>query len=215
MVFETPTTKKETRPSLKEWVVRRAQGRGALFFLFLLSAAEAVFFPVPPEALLIPIVALKKKAKENVTEKHVRCSMRWIIPACVATFGSVVGGIIGFIIGAFFFDTWGTWILDMYHAHEAFNAVARVFQNNAFVAVFTAGFTPIPYKIFTLGAGVCAVSFPVFVIASIISRMVRFGLVGYVTNRLGMISGMSLPRMIAWITLGIVCIGLSLWFLFS
>ncbi len=210
MTPETPITQEGKKFSLKERVARRAQGRGALVFLFLLGAAEAVFFPVPPEALLIPIVSLKKMAQERATSR-LRRFLDWAVPAVVAGAGSVFGGMIGFIIGAFFFDTWGTWILDTYHAHEAFKAVAEAFQNNAFIAVFMAGFTPIPYKLFTLGAGVFAVSFPIFVIASIISRIVRFGLAAYVTDRLGALPGMSLPRMIAWITLGIAFVGLMIW----
>jgi membrane protein YqaA with SNARE-associated domain len=211
MTPETSTAQKGKWFSLKEWVAHRAQGRGALVFLFLLGATEAVFFPVPPEVLLIPIISIKKMAHPAATSQW-RRFLDWAVPAVVAGAGSVFGGIIGFIIGAFFFDTWGMWILDTYHAHEAFKAVAEVFQHNAFIAVFMAGFTPIPYKLFTLGAGVFSISFPIFVIASIVSRIVRFGLVGFVTDRLGTLPGMSLPRMVAWITLGVAAIGLVIWF---
>lgn len=198
--------------SLRQWVERRAQGRAALFFLFLLGATEAIFFPVPPEALMIPLISLRKtKRKDEMT--RMQRIYEWAIPVVVAGAGSVVGGSIGFIIGAFFFDTWGMWILDTYHAHEAFEMVAEAFQENAFVAVFMAGFTPIPYKIFTLGAGVFSVSFPIFIAASIVSRIVRFGLVGYITDRLGALPGMSLPRMIAWITLGVALVGVVIWYI--
>ncbi len=147
---------------LYDWVLHWAETPYGAPALFLLALAESSFFPIPPDPLLIAL-CLGAPA----------LSLRF---AANATVASVVGGIIGYAIGA------GAWQLlqDPFFAYvpgvspEAFERVQGLYDRYDFWAVFLAGLTPIPYKVFTLSAGVFSISFPVFVLASVLSRGLRF-----------------------------------------
>ncbi len=150
---------------LYEWVLGWADTRYGLPALGVLCFAEASFFPIPPDPLLM---ALCLGAPSR--------SFRF---ATWATAASVTGGILGYLLG------WGAWSLvgDFFLAWvpgvtpEAFATVQGLYDQWDFWAVFLAGLTPIPYKVFTLSAGVFAIQFPIFVIASVASRGLRFFLV--------------------------------------
>ncbi len=150
---------------LYDWVLTWANSRYALPALLLLAFTEASFFPIPPDVLLMAL-ALSMP----------RLSYRY---ALIATVGSVLGGALGYAIG------WGLWdALDQYFYQyvpgvtaEGFSQVGALFAQYDFWIIFAAGFTPIPYKIFTIAAGVFAVNFPVFMLASLIGRGLRFYLV--------------------------------------
>jgi membrane protein YqaA with SNARE-associated domain len=141
--------------------------------LFGLALAESSFFPIPPDPLLIAL-CLGAPAM----------SMRF---AANATLASVVGGIIGYGIGA------GAWTLlqDWFFAYvpgvsaESFSSVQELYDRFGFWAIFFAGLTPIPYKVFTLSAGVFSINFGIFVIASILSRGLRFFIVAGLIYRFG------------------------------
>jgi len=152
---------------LYDWVVKWSDTRYAGLALFLIAFAESSFFPIPPDVLLIAMgVAAAKK------------SLRF---ALICLIGSVTGGMFGYALGL------GLWSsLDQFFFQyipgftpELFNTVAGFYQENVFWAVFTAGFTPIPYKIFTVTAGATQVSFAPFVLASIFGRGLRFFIVGF------------------------------------
>lgn len=148
-----------------DWVLSWAGTRYGAVALLVLAMAESSFFPIPPDPLLIAL-ALGLPA-------------RAFYFAALCTVGSVIGGIAGYAIG------WAVWaaVGDFFFAHvpgvtpEAFARVATLYDRWDFVAIFAAGFTPIPYKVFTLSAGVFQISFPVFVLASTLSRGARFFLV--------------------------------------
>ena len=150
---------------LYDWVLHWADTPYGEPALFGLSLAESSFFPLPPDPLLLAL--------------SLGASKRALRFAAVATVGSVVGGIIGYAIGA------GGWSVaqDWFYAYipgvtpEAFENVRAFYDRHGFAAVFLAGLTPIPYKVFTLASGVFGISFPVFVLASILSRGLRFFLV--------------------------------------
>ena len=146
--------------SLLDWVWRMAETEGAMKVLFLVSLTESVFFPVPPDLLLIPMaLAQQKKAFR-------------IAGVCLAA--SVIGGAIGYFIGAFFMDTIGMSIVNFYGLTDQYVVVQEWYEKyNAWV-VAVAGLTPIPYKLCTLTAGTFHVNFYVFFIMSFLSRGVRF-----------------------------------------
>ena len=146
--------------SLLDWVWRMAETEGAMKILFLVSLAESVFFPIPPDLLLIPMaLAQQKKAFR-------------IAGICLAA--SVIGGAIGYFIGAFFMDTIGMSIVNFYGLADQYVVVQEWYEKyNAWV-VAVAGLTPIPYKLCTLTAGAFHVNFYVFFIMSFLSRGVRF-----------------------------------------
>lgn len=147
---------------LYDWVLHWAETPYGTPALFVLAFAESSFFPVPPDVLLIALgLSLPKK------------SFRY---ALVCTAGSVLGGMLGFYIGIAFWDI-GQSILFRYIDPEGFNVVRDYFVRYQAWAIAVAGFTPIPYKVFTISAGFFRVDFVVFVIASVLARGARFFLV--------------------------------------
>jgi membrane protein YqaA with SNARE-associated domain len=150
--------------SLKLWVENFADKPYAGIALFIIAFAESSFFPIPPDVLLIAIALLKP-----------RLSFRY---ALICSIGSVLGGMFGYLIGFQFYELIGKKIIEFYHLQQQYDAVKIMYDKNAFVAIAIAGFTPIPYKVFTIAAGAFQVSFPTLVIASALSRPVRFFLVG-------------------------------------
>lgn len=128
--------------------------------LFGVSFAESSFFPIPPDALLIPMV-LSNRA-------------RWIWYATLCTIASVLGGIAGYFIGMFLFDVVAEPILQFYGYAEKFESFGQRFNEYGAWIVFIAGVTPFPYKVITIASGATGLFFPVFVIASILARGLRF-----------------------------------------
>ena len=146
--------------SILDWVWRMAETEGAMKVLFAVSLAESIFFPIPPDFLLIPMaLAQQKKAFRLAT---------------ICLVASVIGGAIGYFIGAFFMDSIGMSIVRFYGLTEQYVTVQGWYETyNAWV-VAVAGLTPIPYKLCTLSAGAFHVNFEIFLIASIASRGLRF-----------------------------------------
>ena len=167
----------EPRPGwvrrLYDWVLHWAETPYGPLALGVLCAAEASFFPIPPDPLLMALCL-----------GAVSLSLRF---AAIATVTSVLGGIVGYLIGA------GAWHVlgDFFFAYvpgvtpDAFQGVQDFYDRYDFWAVFLAGLTPIPYKVFTLSAGVFSINFPIFVLASILSRGLRFFLVAGLIYRFG------------------------------
>ena len=156
---------------LYHWVLGWADRPGGPWALFGIATAESFFFPIPPDVLLIPLcIARPKRAF-------------WFAALC--TIGSVAGGIIGYLIGYQLFEAIGRPILELYNGTEAFNALDRQFEENLVLALGTAGFTPIPYKVFTIAAGSFAVPFGAFVVISAVSRAARFFLVATLIRLFG------------------------------
>lgn len=149
--------------SLYDWVLHWANTPYGPTALFALTFAEASFFPIPPDVLLIAL-CLSVPAK----------SFRF---ALLCTVGSIMGGMFGYFLGMEFYESIGTKIIDFYHLTEKYELVSNLYNEYNALAVGIAGFTPIPYKLFTILAGVCEINFPVFVIASFVSRGLRFFLV--------------------------------------
>lgn len=148
---------------LYEWVLSWAEKPHAGKALFLLAFAESSFFPIPPDVLLIAL-AMSMPAK----------AFRWAI---IALAGSVTGGIAGYGLGYFLMDTVGKHILDFYHLHNQYNSVQSLYQQYDAWAVAAGGFTPLPYKLFTITAGAFNLNLLTFTVASILSRAGRFFLV--------------------------------------
>ncbi|NMC72533.1 MAG: DedA family protein [Myxococcales bacterium] len=145
---------------LYDWTLHWAETPYAVPALALLAFAESSFFPVPPDVLLI-VLALGAPKRSF-----------WF--AAVCSIASVAGGLLGYAIGYFVWQGVDQFFFTYVFSEEAFRKVAELYQDNAFWAVFTAGFTPIPYKVFTITGGVCQIDLPTFVLASAISRSLRF-----------------------------------------
>jgi len=148
---------------IKEWVESYAEKPYAAWALFIIAFAESSFFPIPPDVLLIAIaVVIPKKA------------FRY---ALICSVGSVLGGMFGYLIGQEFFDLIGRPIINLYGVTNQYEHVRQLYEQNAFAAIAIAGFTPIPYKVFTIAAGAFHIPFTTLVFASVLSRSARFFLV--------------------------------------
>ncbi len=143
----------------------------AIWILALVSFIESSFFLVPPDVLLIPMVLAART--------------QWFRLAFVCTVASVAGGLFGYFIGMSLFEELGRPILDMYNAAEKFDAATALYNENGPWIVFTAGFSPIPYKIFTIASGVTGMDPASFTIASFIGRGARFFLVAILLWKFG------------------------------
>jgi membrane protein YqaA with SNARE-associated domain len=158
---------------LYDWVLHWAETPHGTTALFVLALAESSFFPIPPDPLLIALCL-------GASRKSLRF-------AGVATLASVVGGIIGYGIGAGAWTLVEGWFFTYVPgvSAEAFARVQGLYDRYDFWAVFLAGLTPIPYKVFTLSAGVFDINFGVFVVASVLSRGLRFFAVAGLIYRYG------------------------------
>ena len=157
--------------ALYTWVLHWAQTPYGSPALFLNAFAESSFFLIPPDPLLI---ALCLSAPQNAFKYAFICSL-----------GSVLGGGFGYLIGAQFMKVVGERIIRFYKAERHFNRVKRLYSKNAFWAVAVAGFTPIPYKVFTIAAGACNIKLSTFFSASVMSRSARFFLVAWLISLYG------------------------------
>jgi membrane protein YqaA with SNARE-associated domain len=177
---------------LYDWVLHFERSPHAGRALFLLAFAESSVFPVPPDVLLIAL-ALSAPAR----------ALRY---ALVCSAGSVLGGICGFAIGALVWHQVDDFFFRFVFSREVFDRVADLYRDNAFWAVFTAGFTPIPYKVFTIAGGVFGISLPVFVFASALSRSARFFLVAALLRRYGPPVKLFIDRHFGWLSIVFVAL---------
>ena len=157
--------------NLYDWVLAWSESPYGAFALFLLAFAESTFFPVPPDVLLIAL-ALGNRSKA-------------LYFATLCSVGSVLGGMLGYSLGHFMWLTEGdfTPLAHFFFNHipgfdqALYHELGQRFEEWGFFIIFSAGFTPIPYKIFTISAGAFDISFQLFVLASAISRSARFFIV--------------------------------------
>ena len=155
---------------LYDWVLHWAHTPYGVPALFILAFAESSFFPVPPDVLLMAL--------------SLSIPTRAFYFALICTIGSLVGGIAGYILGYQFWEL-AQPILFHYVDEEGFNHVQSLFEKYQALAVGIAGFTPIPYKVFTISAGFFHVNFPVFVGASVVSRTMRFFIIAGLIYKFG------------------------------
>ena len=161
--------------SLYKKCLNLASHKSSKYYLALVSFVESSFFPIPPDVMVIPMVISKKKD--------------FIKIFFITTIFSVLGGILGYFIGAFFFDI-GMQIMSFYgYEDKLSNLKDNLINNEGFYAwlgiLFLAGFTPLPYKVFTIASGLIGFNILIFIFISIISRGLRFFIVSYLSYKLG------------------------------
>ena len=152
-----------------------AAHKSSKYYLALVSFIESSFFPIPPDVMVIPMVISKKNDFFKIF--------------LIATIFSVLGGILGYIIGVYFFDI-GMWVINFYGYNEKFIHLKNSLnEGSGFLAwlsiLFLAGFTPLPYKVFTIVSGLISFNLPVFILISLISRGLRFFIVSYLAYKFG------------------------------
>lgn len=150
-----------------EWI----QTPAGIWALFFIAVAESSFFPIPPDVFLIALcIGAPKK------------SMKF---AAVCAAGSVIGGALGYGLGLAFMDTLGQRILTLYGLEDKYHVVQGLYQQYDAWAVAAAGFTPLPYKLFTITAGAFKINFPTFMLVSLAARSARFFLVAGLIYKFG------------------------------
>ena len=152
-----------------------AAHKSSKYYLALVSFIESSFFPIPPDVMVVPMVISRKRD--------------FIKIFVIATIFSVLGGILGYFIGAFFFDI-GMQIMSIYgYEDKLINLKNNLINSEGFYAwlgiLFLVGFTPLPYKVFTIASGLIGFNILIFILISLISRGLRFFIVSYLSYKFG------------------------------
>ena len=152
-----------------------AAHKSSNLYLGIVSFTESSFFPIPPDVMIIPMVIAKKKEYFKIF--------------LIASLFSVLGGIFGYLLGYLFYDL-AIHVIEFYgYENKVENLKTSLSQGSSFFAwlsiLFLAGFTPLPYKAFTIASGIVAFSLPVFIVVSLISRSLRFFIVAYLSYKFG------------------------------
>lgn len=148
---------------LYDWTVHWSGTKSASWALFFIAFAESSFFPIPPDVLLIAMVLGN--------------SRRWLRGAAICTIGSVSGALLGYLIGWTFYETAGKAVVEFYNLQAGMEMIGNKYADNAFLTVLTAAFTPVPFKVITIGAGLFKIPLGVLILASTLGRAGRFFLV--------------------------------------
>ncbi len=199
MNAESPTVPSPARPHiirrLYNWTIGWAERPGSSWALFLIAFAEASFFPIPPDVLLLALcVGASKK------------SFRF---AFICAAGSVMGGMFGYLIGHGAWQSVKGLFIPYIFSQAVFDKVQVLYQQNAFVSLLTAAFTPIPYKVFTIAAGVFDVNFWTLVSASIVGRSARFFLVGGILFYFGPPVKVLIEKYFDWFAWALLALGIG------
>ena len=154
-----------------DWCVAAAEKPYALWVLAAMSFAEASFFPVPPDVMLMPMSLARPKRA-------------WVF-AGVCTIASVIGGLLGYAIGALLYDSVGRWLIEFYHLGNGVEAFRESYAKIGALIILVKGVTPIPYKLVTITSGFAGYNIWLFILFSTITRGARFYIEAIVLNRWG------------------------------
>ncbi len=146
--------------SLYNWTLKKAEHKYSSWVLSIVSFAESSFFPIPPDVLLIPMIIAKR-------------TKAWTY-ALICTLSSVFGGVVGYAIGFFLFNSIGILIVEFYHLTNSFNTFENYYKEYGMLIVLGAGFTPFPFKSVTIASGVFSLNSFLFIFTAFIARGFRF-----------------------------------------
>lgn len=156
---------------LYNWTISLAESPRAPYALGAVSFAESSFFPIPPDVMLLPMAMAKPHRAF------------WYATICAVT--SVLGGIVGYAIGALLYDSVGAWLINFYGLGDKMDAFRAMYQQYGHWIILIKGLTPIPYKLVTIASGAFAYDFFWFVVLSILTRGARFFILAGLLNRFG------------------------------
>ena len=152
-------------------VIKVADNKKSLNFLAIFSFLESIIIPVPPDIFLIPITLTKR--------------YKWLYLGIFTTFFSILGGVLGYLIGMFFWELLGMKIVNFYDAYHHIDYIKSLFNKYGWAVILIAGFSPIPYKIFTVSSGMMGYNFIIFLLCSLVSRGLRFISLTFLVNKYG------------------------------
>jgi membrane protein YqaA with SNARE-associated domain len=156
---------------LYDWTLRMAGHRHAIRYMAAVSFAESSFFPIPPDVMLVPMVLARR-------------DQAWLI-ATVCTLSSVLGGILGYAIGYFLYDSVGQWLMRVYGMSDGIEEFRRWYAEWGAAIILVKGLTPIPFKLVTIASGFAAFNFPLFVLCAAVTRGARFFVIAALLRRYG------------------------------
>ena len=160
MIIDEPTTKPRGLRAVYAWMLKNAKGRHAWAAVAVFAFAEASFFPIPADVMVLPMMLADRA-------RVFRLGL-WV------AFWSVAGGMLGYAIGHIFWETAGLWLIHLLHVPLAqVEALRAKYSNNAYL-IMVQGATPIPYKLVTIASGLAGVSFPLFMLYSAVTRTIRY-----------------------------------------
>ena len=146
--------------SLYNWTLKKAEHKYSSWILSIVSFSESSFFPIPPDVLLIPMIIAKR-------------TKAWTY-ALICTLSSVLGGVAGYAIGFFLFNSIGILIVEFYHLSNSFNTFENYYKEYGILIVLGAGFTPFPFKFITIASGVFSLNIFLFILTAFVARGLRF-----------------------------------------
>jgi membrane protein YqaA with SNARE-associated domain len=180
-----------------DWCIAAAYKPYALWLMGLVSFAESSVFPIPPDTMLIPMsLARPEKA--------------WTY-ATLCTLTSVAGGVLGYVIGAYLYDTVGHWLISLYGYGNKVEAFREAYARWGTVIILLKGLTPIPYKIVTITSGFAGYNIWLFILCSFVARGMRFYLTAFLLNRYGeQVRHIIEKRLTFWFTVsvGVLVVGI-------
>jgi len=179
-----------------DWCIDAAHKPYALWIMGIVSFAESSFFPVPPDVMLIPM-------------SLARPQRAWLY-AAVCTVTSVLGGIVGYALGALLFDSVGQWLIQVYGLADKVDAFRASYAEWGAVIILLKGLTPIPYKLVTITSGFAGYNIILFILCSIVARGGRFFVVAILLNRYGDWIRVRIERHLGlWVALGAIVLVLG------
>ena len=146
--------------SLYNWTLKKAEHKYSSWILSIVSFSESSFFPIPPDVLLIPMIIAKR-------------TKAWTY-ALICTLSSVIGGVAGYAIGFFLFNSIGILIVEFYHLSNSFSSFENYYKEYGILIVLGAGFTPFPFKFITIASGVFSLNIFLFILTAFVARGLRF-----------------------------------------
>ena len=157
--------------ALYDWTLRLAHHRHANASLGVVSFAESSIFPIPPDVMLVPMILARRDQAYRI--------------ATICTLASVAGGMLGYAIGYFLYDSVGLWLVNLYGAHDAIQEFRAWYDSWGAAVILIKGLTPIPFKVVTIASGFFAYNFIAFVLLAAITRGARFFLMAWLLRRYG------------------------------
>jgi membrane protein YqaA with SNARE-associated domain len=178
---------------LYKWILSLSESQHAPWALAAVAFAESSFFPIPPDVILAPMSLAKPK-------------LAWRY-AAICTVASVVGGMLGYAIGALLYDTLGQWLINLYGYDQKMAALKETYARWGALVILIKGLTPIPFKLVTIVSGLLGYNFPLFVLLSIVTRGGRFFILAAALNHFGDPLRVALERHFA-VFLGLILVSI-------
>jgi membrane protein YqaA with SNARE-associated domain len=174
-----------------DWCIASADKPHALWLMGLISFAESSVFPIPPDTMLIPM-------------SLARPQRAWTY-ATLCTLTSVAGGVLGYVIGAYLYDTIGHWLIQLYGYGDKVEAFRAAYAKWGTLIILVKGVTPIPYKIVTITSGFAGYNLALFIVFSFVARGMRFYFTAFLLNRYGAKARTIIEERLGfWFTIGLL-----------